>query len=405
MSKAYEYEQLRTMLECPDLKSGLYLLDTELTDEEIETYVKSLGFCSYVKESLIPTKTGSSFEMFVTGLSCQCMDNRDIINRSNVLFNSVSTDRGSILYSLLIMTMQYICKEKENIIHICGEYDLTSLEHENLCMLKGALDHNNSVVLITSKYKGYRKSISDPLITKKVLGKYSKIMENKLNKVYISYKHEDRYDYALKSIINGLRNNNIPYSIDTIDIKYKDDIVKYEKKIGSADRVIMFVTPSYLKSIDCMFEMSEIFKNKDVVERVYPVVNLESIPRNIDGLESIRNYWRSQKDKIAELTRTESSSFDYIISDFNKINAIIKQLDEFWDFIVHRYTGDYNKLIENDAVLLMEELQKVTTGGTQVPEEKFDPSEGTKPTVVRTVSQNGEKSIYIENNNGNITIN
>lgn len=154
-----------------------------------------------------------------------------------------------------------------------------------------------------------------------------------------------------------------------------------------------------------MFEMSEIFENKDVVERVYPVVNLESIPRNIDGLESIRNYWRSQKDKIAEITKAESTCFDFIISDFNKINAIIKQLDEFWDFIVHRYTGDYNKLIENDAALLMEELQKVTTGGTQVPEEKFDPSEGTKPTVVRTVSQNGEKSIYIENNNGNITIN
>lgn len=405
MSKAYEYEQLHTMLDSPDLKSGLYLLDTELSDEEIEAYVKSLGFCSYVKGSLIPTKSGSSFEMFVIGLSCQCIDNSNIVNRCNVLFNSGSTDRGGILYSLLIMTMQHLCKTNENFVHICGEYDLTSLNHEELSMLKGALDHNNSIVLITSNYKGYLKSIRDPLITKKVLGKHSKIMENKLNKVYISYKHEDKYDYALKSIINGLHNNNIPYSIDTIDIKYKDDIVKYEKKIGGADRVIMFVIPSYLESIDCMFEMSEIFKNKDVVERVYPVVNLESIPRNIDGLESIRNYWRSQKDKIAELTKTESSSFDYIISDFNKINAILKQLDDFWDFIVHRYTGDYNKLVENDAALLMEELQKVTAGGTQVPEEKFEPSESTKPTVIRTISQNGEKAIYIENNNGNITIN
>lgn len=405
MSKAYEYEQLHTMLDSPDLKSGLYLLDTELSDEEIEAYVKSLGFCSYVKGSLITTKSGSSFEMFVIGLSCQCIDNSNIVNRCNVLFNSGSTDRGGILYSLLIMTMQHLCKTNENFVHICGEYDLTSLNHEELSMLKGALDHNNSIVLITSNYKGYLKSIRDPLITKKVLGKHSKIMENKLNKVYISYKHEDKYDYALKSIINGLHNNNIPYSIDTIDIKYKDDIVKYEKKIGGADRVIMFVIPSYLESIDCMFEMSEIFKNKDVVERVYPVVNLESIPRNIDGLESIRNYWRSQKDKIAELTKTESSSFDYIISDFNKINAILKQLDDFWDFIVHRYTGDYNKLVENDAALLMEELQKVTAGGTQVPEEKFEPSESTKPTVIRTISQNGEKAIYIENNNGNITIN
>ena len=36
MSEVFELEQLRKQLMNPELPSGLYLLDTDLTDEEIE---------------------------------------------------------------------------------------------------------------------------------------------------------------------------------------------------------------------------------------------------------------------------------------------------------------------------------------------------------------------------------
>ena len=38
MNKAFELEHLRNLLMNPELPSGLYLLDTDLTDEEIESY-------------------------------------------------------------------------------------------------------------------------------------------------------------------------------------------------------------------------------------------------------------------------------------------------------------------------------------------------------------------------------
>lgn len=40
MSKAFELEHLRKLLMNPELPSGLYLLDTDLTDEEIEGHIK-----------------------------------------------------------------------------------------------------------------------------------------------------------------------------------------------------------------------------------------------------------------------------------------------------------------------------------------------------------------------------
>ena len=62
MSKVFELEQLRKQLMNPELPSGLYLLDTDLTDEEIEGHIKELGCCSYMKESLfLPNKSNQPF--------------------------------------------------------------------------------------------------------------------------------------------------------------------------------------------------------------------------------------------------------------------------------------------------------------------------------------------------------
>ena len=53
-------------------------------------------------------------------------------------------------------------------------------------------------------------------------------MENRLKKVYISYKHDENYNGPMEAIKRGLEKNGIYYSIDVQDIKYRDDIVKYE---------------------------------------------------------------------------------------------------------------------------------------------------------------------------------
>lgn len=230
-------------------------------------------------------------------------------------------------------------------------------------------------------------------------------MESRLKKVYISYKHDKNYDEAMEAIKRGLKKNDIYYSIDMQDIKYRDDIVKYEKEIGSADKVIMFITAPYLKSIDCMFEMTEIFKNEDVKNRVFPVVDLQPIPRNRDGLKEIKDFWLKQKVNASVQMQTESGNSDYVINELSKINTIIKALDEFWDYLVHINTGSFMNLLDNDAVLLMEEIQRAKPRKTAELDERIVSMGETQPTVIRRTTQNGEKSIYVENNTGTININ
>ena len=76
-----------------------------------------------------------------------------------------------------------------------------------------------------------------------------------------------------------------------------------------------------------------------------------------------------------------------------------------WDYIVHVNTGNYNDLIENNAAKLVAELHKSFTCGQGTTIGEFSPSEDVKPALHRVINQYGEKSIHIENNSGNITIN
>lgn len=232
-----------------------------------------------------------------------------------------------------------------------------------------------------------------------------RLMKNRLDKVHISYKHDDAYEDALRAIITGLEKNDIPYSIDKYDILYGDNIDDYEKEIGASARVIMFVIPKYLKSLDCMFEMTQMFKNGNVRDRIIPVVDMGGMPRNGDGLTEIKDYWQSEKVKKSDRVSTEPGGSSYLLMEIQRIDDIIKILDDLWLFICRNSTGSYEKLIENEAILLMEELKKALPKVTAHIDEKFVPSVDTKPATIRKVNQNGEKSIYIENNTGSVTIN
>lgn len=403
MSKAYEYRQLRTMLENPDLKSGLYLLDTELSDGELEEFIMSSEVCSYINESLIPSKSGSLFEMFVIGLSCYCVENEEIKEYRKILITADAKEKDSILYGMLILIMHQLCVQIKTVIHVCGECDLNSIMHEDLCKLDAAIAHNSGkLVIVVSKEKGSFFADGESHIRKVNLKEQYSVMGNKLDKVHISYKHDDDYESVLVAIESGLNSRGIPYSIDKYDILYKGNLDEYEKEIGRSDRIIMFVIPRYFKSLDCMFEMTEMFKNGHINERVFPLVDMGDINRNGDGLKTIKDFWQSEKNRKSKQISNEPGGSGFVIEEIKKIDAIIRNLDDFWFFICRCSTGDYEELIKNDAAKLMEELTKSESHSITNTGDKFVPTKSQMPS--RQVKQ-GEKSIYIENNNGNVTIN
>lgn len=93
----------------------------------------------------------------------------------------------------------------------------------------------------------------------------------------------------------------------------------------------MFFTATYLKSIDCMFEMTRIFGNKNVKERVFPVVDLKPISRDGAGFKQVEGYWLSEKDKKLDAMKGIGNT-DFLQGEKVKINDILKFPNEFWDY-------------------------------------------------------------------------
>ena len=401
MNKDYQLEQLSRMLTDSSQKSGLYLIDTDLEDGDIERYVKELEGLSYFKSSLMPTNDSSGLEWFVIKLSFK-FETNEIKDLRNYFLNEPTQRKDTILLSLLALIMRELSSERKTIIHVCGKYDLTSLTRDEVYKLNEAINEGSYPIIVVNK-----KRTLDPLITTVSLKGSKRVISMKDRKqvLHISYKHDTDYESAMKSIQTGLEKNNIPYSIDEYDIMYRDSIDDYEKEIGASDRVIMFVIPSYLKSLDCMFEMTQMFKNGNVRERIYPVVDMGGIPRNGDGLKQIKDFWQEEKIRKSEQIKTEPGGSSFVMQEIEKIDDIILTLNAFWCFICRDSTGKYEKLIEDEAKLLIEELNKTWPKENGLIDENFVPSDDTQPAGFRAVIQNGEKSVYVENNTGTININ
>ena len=401
MNKEYQLDQLMRVLQSSQLQSGLYLLDTDLNDNDLETFLKSINDCHYIKEVLPLTTKGNALELFLVGLSHSCDRNLDVSQLS------IAEDRGkdTLLYKLLIDVLKGICRKRINVIHIYGEVDLSSICSEDLHKLHAALFHNSETTLVIGRQQS--EIFGEHTIIKRILMKGKIRMSMELSKVYISYRHDSKYDRVLDSIKKGLQNHGINFSIDQNSLRYKDNIEEYEKEIGQADRIIMIMTPGYFKSLACMFEMTQIFRHGRVEERVFPIVDMGDIPRNGDGLRQIKEYWQQEKEKKALQITEEPGHSEFRITEITKIDDIIRRLDDFWKFIVHVNTASIDELTKDDAAMLIVALKKsLCTSPVDTDMCRLSLlSTDTKPTTPRAVVQHGDKSIYIENNSGDIIIN
>lgn len=382
--------------------SVVYLLETDLSDSEIEQSIQKLCYIEYYQEELVPSKCGSPFELLVIGL-CRQFDCFELNLLKQLLLSSRGQQKENVRYDTLIALCKKMSARKPSVLHLLGDIDITAFAPEELAQLKSSFKHHDAPTIILCKKKNGNEEKCNKNIELRSL-KMNTNMEDRLNAVHITYKHNDQHKNGLDAIKAGLVKFGIPFSIDEYNILYRDDIQEYEKIIGKSDRVIMFVIPEYLRSLDCMFEMTQIFKNGSVTDRIFPVVDLNSIPRNGDGLKIIKDHWSAEKKGKAEQIKDEPGGSDYILKEIEKIDGIIISLNAFWDFIVHRYTGDYDQLIANDAEMLMTKIKESMVMNEIFEPTGFIPSGDTAPMVTRHVVHQGDKAVYIEKNTGTINI-
>ena len=384
------------------LESGLYLLDTELDEKDMECYFNQMGGYSFHKEELIPAVGGSPFELLVIAL-CRQFECEELNRQRCLILGSRGSQKENLIYDTLISVVKNLNSGKPVILLLYGELDISSFKHEELAKLKYSVSHHGGRTIILSMLRNENNKEFDKLITQINLN-YSCNMEDRKRIVHITYKHDDAHRSGIDAIKMGLDTHMIPYSIDEYDIKYRDNIQKYEDEIGASDIVIMFVIPEYLRSLDCMYEMTQLYKNGNVSQRVFPVVDLGNVQRNGDGLAEIRKYWQGEHLRTMGLHSDCSGRSNSLLGELGKLNDILNTLDDFWDYIVHTNTGKYEDVIANNAELLVTEIEKHLKTSSSVDNGGFTPSYATEPEAGRRIINQGEKSVYVVNNVGTINI-
>lgn len=124
------------------------------------------------------------------------------------------------------------------------------------------------------------------------------------NKIYISYAWRGESEELVDKIDHSLQARGITIIRDKRDLGFKGSIQEFMEEIGRSSGVIVVVSNKYLRSQNCMFELVEIAANKQLRDRIFPIVLSDAnIYDPIKRLEYVK-YWEDKRQELADAIRT-----------------------------------------------------------------------------------------------------
>lgn len=227
--------------------------------------------------------------------------------------------------------------------------------------------------------------------------------------IFISYKHTERGTEYVRLIQAGLNKENLNYSIDVKDLQYRNNIREYEELIGKSSRCIVIITPEYLESPHCMYELTQIQKHGNIESRVFPLVDTGKYTRDSAGLNLLKRFW---DDKRNETYKNASSPSPFTTNELNDIDTVINKLDDLWRYLHDIDTGNIDELTENNAEKLISEIcQDIEEEMSLTPDKDLNLDTvglskiNSDAPIQQNVNQYGNNPINIGTLHGNININ
>lgn len=118
--------------------------------------------------------------------------------------------------------------------------------------------------------------------------------------IYISYNWEDNSARIVDYLGFVLENRGIPFKLDKKDCPYTANIKEFMNAIKAGKTVIVILSRPYLRSKNCMYELSGIMENIDYKDRILPVVIDDTIRDDNFYVELVK-HWKETKDNQKEI--------------------------------------------------------------------------------------------------------
>ena len=158
------------------------------------------------------------------------------------------------------------------------------------------------------------------------------------HQVYVSYAWGGESERIVNELDADLQTRGILVVRDKRDLGFKGMIRDFMQQIGRGHAIIVVISDKYLKSPNCMFELVEIAKNKDLYDRVFPIVLGDAdIYNPVNRIKYIR-HWEEKLKELDEAMRSISSanlqgmrdeidSYDEIRDNISNLTFFLKDMN------------------------------------------------------------------------------
>ena len=158
----------------------------------------------------------------------------------------------------------------------------------------------------------------------------NKIEENnKEPYIFLSYSHKDKEiaDRVDKFFIS----KNIPLTRDVRDSPPYSSLINFMDTIRDHDYVIMLISDSYLKSINCMYEVIQFIQERNYIDRTFPIV-IDNEATIFDQPKHSKyiHYWQTKYKELGDEIKTlQNTGTISLHKELDKINKIQLNIGEF----------------------------------------------------------------------------
>lgn len=145
--------------------------------------------------------------------------------------------------------------------------------------------------------------------------------------LFISYCWKDGNTYADE--LETQLNSHFKVLRDKSQLIVNDDIFDFMEKIANCDNVIIILTSEYVKSLNCMLEMSYLVSQKDWALKAMVLViddSLYSIERKLEVI----NYWIMRQKKTLDALNSSNSGKKIWEEEKRYIDLICQEIEFFF---------------------------------------------------------------------------
>lgn len=198
----------------------------------------------------------------------------------------------------------------------------------------------------------------------------------KNQKIFISYCWND---VAFADLIdNDFKNMGYSLTRDVRKIKFKDSIKDFMKTIGKHDFVISIISDQYLKSVNCMYEISEVMRSHEYKKKMLLVIlkdsdkkflpSLSDIPTtiaaNVYSLEQqieYITYWEDKAQAYSEMIGKiiQETSKIQPLQELKRIQSIASNISEFLSDISDWNNTNLSELKESKYAAFIKEINQI----------------------------------------------